>query len=385
MKIRFLMLMVLADVMVACKPVSPDTPYLIEGELTGVRDSLVIRLQRWENDLGETIAKDTILNGHFEFEGIIDDVSTEITLSVSDEEFPSMGRWIYVAPGVKVKVKGNDNYIASWEVESPLKEQHIYDEIEAPAKGDKLKYQKVIIEYYKKMGLYNPENLDRNALPILSSQLDSINKVIVDKEVQQMKKMKPSIPWFEKLSAYVHLVNNAEAYSVHKQEFIDMINAIPEDMKQDPKAMELHAFLFPPKQAKIGDDYPDADFYDLQGNLHHISEFKGKYILLDFWSRGCGGCIVAFPKMKEMYEEMGDQLVMISISLDAEKHWRRASNQHEIIWNNWNEMKGRAGLYTNYRINAIPYYVLINPAGKIQEIIRGFNKNYLMEAINQES
>ena len=381
MKIRFLMLMVLAYVMLACKPVSPDTPYSIEGELTGVRDSLVIRLVRWENNFGETIAKDTILNGHFKFEGIIDDVSTDIELSVRDEEFPSMSRRVYVAPGVKVKVKGSDNYIASWKVESPLKEQHIYDEIEAPAKEDNLIHQKVLIEYYKKMGLYNPENFDRDALPILSKQFDSINKVIVDKEVQQMKKMKPSIPWFEKLSAYVRLVNNAEAYSAHKQEFIDMINAIPDDMKQDPMAMELQAFLFPPKQAKIGDDYPDTDFYDLQGNLHHISEFKGKYILLDFWSRGCGPCLQAIPQMKEMYREMGDKLVMISISLDPEKHCRTASKQHEIIWNNWNEMKGRAGLYTNYRINAIPYYVLINPAGKIQEIILGFNKNYLMEAI----
>ena len=160
---------------------------------------------------------------------------------------------------------------------------------------------------------------------------------------------------------------------------------LTEGQKQSLLGQEIYAFLNPPQQAYVGELYPDTDFYDLQGNLHHISEFKGKYILLDFWSRGCGGCIVAFPKMKEMYEEMGDKLVMISISLDPEKHWRTASKQHEIIWNNWNEMKGRAGLYTNYRINAIPYYVLINPAGKIQEIIRGFNKNYLMEAINQES
>ena len=145
------MLMVLAYVMLACKPVSPDTPYSIEGELTGVRDSLVIRLVRWENNFGETIAKDTILNGHFKFEGIIDDVSTDIELSVRDEEFPSMSRRVYVAPGVKVKVKGSDNYIASWKVESPLKEQHIYDEIEAPEEDIKVFKERLdsIVRHYE--------------------------------------------------------------------------------------------------------------------------------------------------------------------------------------------------------------------------------------------
>ena len=88
--------------------------------------------------------------------------------------------------------------------------------------------------------------------------------------------------------------------------------------------------------------------------------------------------------MKELYEEMGDKLTIISISLDPEKHWRIASDKYDITWNNWNELKGRAGLYTNYRINGIPFYVLISPVGTIMEIIRGFNKDYIIEAIEKK-
>ena len=44
-------------------------------------------------------------------------------------------------------------------------------------------------------------------------------------------------------------------------------------------------------------------------------------------------------------------------------------------------MNGKSGLYTKYRINAIPFYVLISPDGKIMETIRGFSKSYIIDAI----
>ena len=118
----------------------------------------------------------------------------------------------------------------------------------------------------------------------------------------------------------------------------------------------------------VGDDCPDAVFHDLQGNQHRISEFKGKYILLDFWSSGCGGCIAAFPEMKQVYEQYADRIAIISMSIDTDRRWRQASEKHDITWNNWNEGKGTGGLYTRFPSGSgIPYYVLVNPEGKIEK------------------
>ena len=48
----------------------------------------------------------------------------------------------------------------------------------------------------------------------------------------------------------------------------------------------------------------DGDLYDLDGNVRHLSEFKGKYILLDFWSQGCGPCLQSLPELEEVTEQV---------------------------------------------------------------------------------
>lgn len=388
MKTKITLMAIAALMITACseKEVSPDTPYMIEGELTGVRDSLLITLVRWENSLGETIDRDTIINGHFMFKGTSDEGLRQLTLSVYDEEFPSMSRVVYVAPGAHVKVKGSDTYIATWDVESSLDEQRVFDEIHFAAKDDMFAYQKTFIEYYKAMNVYHPEErakglADADRARKLNQQMDSILNIMETKRIGKMKLMKPSAAWLDELAQMARMVDKTPVYGKHKAEIKAMYNAIPDEMKQGEKAQLTHAYLNPPKRAKVGDDFPESDFYDLQGNLHHISEFKGKYILLDFWSRGCGPCIASFPKMKELYEEEDGRLAIISLNIDTDKHWRIASERLEITWNNWNELKGHAGLYANYNITSIPFYVLINPEGKIQEIMRGFSKQYIQEAM----
>ena len=57
-----------------------------------------------------------------------------------------------------------------------------------------------------------------------------------------------------------------------------------------------------PVMVDIGDDMVDADLIDRDGHICHLSEFKGKYILLDFWNRGCGPCMKAFPEAAEIAE-----------------------------------------------------------------------------------
>ena len=56
----------------------------------------------------------------------------------------------------------------------------------------------------------------------------------------------------------------------------------------------------------------------------HLSDFEGRYLLLDFWSAGCGPCLMAFPEMRELQEMWKDRLVVVSISSDSEKGLERS-------------------------------------------------------------
>ena len=58
-----------ALMLVACqeKPVSPDTPYIIEGYVPNVEDGMEIALSQYLGNIYEVIARDTIENGKFYF------------------------------------------------------------------------------------------------------------------------------------------------------------------------------------------------------------------------------------------------------------------------------------------------------------------------------
>ena len=73
----------------------------------------------------------------------------------------------------------------------------------------------------------------------------------------------------------------------------------------------------------IGEPAPDFTFTTLSGETHRLSDFRGRYVLLDFWGSWCGPCVGEIPNLIEIDKKFaGRGLVMISISNDAAvKKW----------------------------------------------------------------
>ena len=133
-----------------------------------------------------------------------------------------------------------------------------------------------------------------------------------------------------------------------------------------------------PPVVNEGDEMVDGDLYDLEGRVRHLSEFKGKYILLDFWSKGCGPCVASIPELKEIEEQYKEQLEVVSISSDTEASWKEAVAELKLTGNQWNELRqGTTGLAAAYRVRGIPHYVLITPDGKVKKMWFGYGKGSL--------
>jgi len=81
------------------------------------------------------------------------------------------------------------------------------------------------------------------------------------------------------------------------------------------------------KHLNNGEVAPDFNVKTLDGQPLKLSDFRGKYVLVDFWATWCGPCVAEMPNLKAVYDAHGrdDRFVMISLSLDndtaAPKHF----------------------------------------------------------------
>ncbi|WP_316751484.1 TlpA disulfide reductase family protein [Pedobacter gandavensis] len=116
----------------------------------------------------------------------------------------------------------------------------------------------------------------------------------------------------------------------------------------------------------IGAQAPDFELKDLEGKLISLKDFKGKYVLLDFWASWCGPCRKENPNVVKAYEGYKAKgFTVLGVSLDAkEADWRKAVKEDGMPWTQViNDKKSRVNAL--YEIKAIPANFLIDPRGKI--------------------
>jgi len=185
-----------------------------------------------------------------------------------------------------------------------------------------------------------------------------------------MEKTDISPVWLSKMSGLTTVFRNNSFFNSEQTKYFrekawELYGRMSEDDKRTPVGVRIMAAVTPPNVSVVGDVMADDELSDVNGNIKRLSDYSGKYLLLDFWNRGCGACIMAFPKMKEISESYHDKLTIISISTDFEAGWKNAIAKYDMPWVNLRDPKGWAGLFASYGVMAIPNYVLISPEGKI--------------------
>lgn len=116
---------------------------------------------------------------------------------------------------------------------------------------------------------------------------------------------------------------------------------------------------------------PNFTLPDLNGKQVSLSDFRGKWVVLDFWGSWCGWCVKGFPALKQAYEKYGDKIVVIGIDCnESEDDWRAGVKQHQIPWLNLYNGHDRK-LYSDYNIEGFPTKAIINPEGKLVDLTTG--------------
>lgn len=121
----------------------------------------------------------------------------------------------------------------------------------------------------------------------------------------------------------------------------------------------------------IGDQAPDFTLVDLNGEEHRLSDYKGQGVFLNFWGTWCKPCAKEMPAMDrqyEIYKEQGVHVLAVNIA-QSDFEVQRFASQYGL--NFPIVIDKTKSVMEAYNINPLPTTLLINPDGKIEQIIRG--------------
>lgn len=209
-------------------------------------------------------------------------------------------------------------------------------------------------------------------------------RAIFKKELDYMATAPMGRVYMQKLVSYAQM-SLAKNFMPYSDEVKVLYARLSDALKGTPEAGLAYQYLYPSIAVEVGDEMADGELYDVQGRIHNIAEFKGRYILLDFWSSGCGPCIESLPELEEIAGKYKDVLSVVSISIDPKEQWLSFVKKKQMKGNQWNELrKAGTGLAMSYRVKGYPHYVLISPDGKIQSVWGGYGKGSLLGKLEEE-
>ncbi len=136
------------------------------------------------------------------------------------------------------------------------------------------------------------------------------------------------------------------------------------------------------KNTLIGQKAPSIVGVDEAGKHISLNDFRGKYVLIDFWSSSCKWCRKETPNIRKAYDEFKSKgFVVLGVSTDLHKaEWLKAIDADKATWNHLLLPKEqRSRVLESYGIISIPEILLIDPEGNI--LAKGLRGERIYETV----
>ena len=129
--------------------------------------------------------------------------------------------------------------------------------------------------------------------------------------------------------------------------------------------------LYAQSLLKVGTQAPNFELPTPEGKKVHLSDFKGKYVLIDFWASWCPDCRRISPNVEAIAKEyQGKDLAVVAVSFDIDKEaWVKYINRNgapinEVHVSELKKMK-ESVVAKAFGVQWIPSLYLLDKDGKV--------------------
>ncbi|BAV06953.1 Peroxiredoxin [Filimonas lacunae] len=210
---------------------------------------------------------------------------------------------------------------------------------------------------------------------VLKEQSHQISRMYIDQH--------PESPYA--LNAIKDLDNGA--FIIHAEVVDPLFKKLSPAVQQSEAGKAFAARIEKARLLGIGQMGPVFSAPDTTGKAVSTRDFKGKYVLVDFWASWCKPCRAENPNVLKAYEKYKDKnFTVLGVSLDNEKAkeaWLKAIHDDAMPWTQISDLKGWSSPAAElYDVHAIPQNYLLDPSGKIvAKNIRGEQLHTALETI----
>ena len=155
---------------------------------------------------------------------------------------------------------------------------------------------------------------------------------------------------------------------LNKTEIKEIFDLLPNHLQRSEQGVQIKRYIELPPVPIIGEKAIDITQFSPNGDVVRLSDYRGKYVLLEFWASWCAPCRGSNEKLRKIYSKYNSKgFEILSVSGDNNKdRWINAIKTDSLTWAQISDLKGwHNEAFLSYDIKHIPRSFLISPEGII--------------------